>query len=269
MAGKSEKTEDNWDFFWASVEEFAVLIDGATGTPIASTLTKAAKTAVDAKKKEHDGLIPNPLFVSNGQEDAGSPKTEEYLKGRKWKSIGAGVVAQVGTIASSATVVDVGGILQHANATGSTLVHLHKLAAIAKSHKQSQTISDWIAVLMRMKAAKAAIRGGSLLSSAIPVPAVGAIATAISSAVQKGLKITYTKVCLATASELHWRAFAEQKLAGAFGGGKGAAVGPASRIVHEMFVRRGATRVFGQYDVGALIREPCGWMALSDKVMLI
>lgn len=45
--------------------------------------------------------------------------------------------------------------------------------------------------------------------------------------------------------------------------------GPASAIVWEIFTKRGATRVLGAYDVAALVREPAGWMALGDKLMLI
>lgn len=49
----------------------------------------------------------------------------------------------------------------------------------------------------------------------------------------------------------------------------GREAGPASAIVWEIFTKRGATRVFGAYDVAALVREPAGWMALGDKLMLI
>ncbi|MGI4960046.1 MAG: hypothetical protein ACRYGI_20945 [Janthinobacterium lividum] len=45
--------------------------------------------------------------------------------------------------------------------------------------------------------------------------------------------------------------------------------GPASAIVWEIFTKRGATRVFGTYDVAAVVKEPAGWMALGDKLMLI
>jgi hypothetical protein len=38
----------------------------------------------------------------------------------------------------------------------------------------------------------------------------------------------------------------------------------------ELFTRRSpALRVLGKYDVGALIKEPAGWMALADKLTLI
>jgi hypothetical protein len=46
-------------------------------------------------------------------------------------------------------------------------------------------------------------------------------------------------------------------------------VGPASKIMYELFARRGLTRIFGKYDVDRLIQEPTGWMAVSDKLLLI
>jgi len=46
-------------------------------------------------------------------------------------------------------------------------------------------------------------------------------------------------------------------------------VGPASNIMYEIFSRRGATRIFGKYDVDKIIKDPAGWLALNDKLMLI
>ena len=49
----------------------------------------------------------------------------------------------------------------------------------------------------------------------------------------------------------------------------GAGAGPASGIFWEIFTKRGATRAFGKYDIQALVKEPAGWMALADKLLLI
>jgi len=74
----------------------------------------------------------------------------------------------------------------------------------------------------------------------------------------------------AVANEIHWRASQEQFLSGTvLGKGTGGAVGPASRIVWELFVKRGMTRILGKYDVDALVSEPAGWHAISDKLLLI
>ena len=40
-------------------------------------------------------------------------------------------------------------------------------------------------------------------------------------------------------------------------------------MTDELFTRRGATRIFGKYDVDQFVKEPCGWMAISDKILLI
>ena len=49
--------------------------------------------------------------------------------------------------------------------------------------------------------------------------------------------------------------------------GKGA--GPASAIFREIFTKRGGTLLFGSFDISALIKEPAGWLALGDKLMLV
>ena len=51
--------------------------------------------------------------------------------------------------------------------------------------------------------------------------------------------------------------------------GAGGGVGPASRIYWEIFTRRGLTRLLGQYDIAQLVKEPCGWEALTDKLLLM
>lgn len=56
----------------------------------------------------------------------------------------------------------------------------------------------------------------------------------------------------------------------ATGGVLGRNVGPASRIYWEIFTRRTATFLFGgRHEIAQLVSEPCGWLALHDKLMLI
>jgi hypothetical protein len=78
-----------------------------------------------------------------------------------------------------------------------------------------------------------------------------------------GVNLTMTKAILITSSEIHWRAYREQVIS------RGQGTGPATMIIEELFTRRGATRIFGKYDVDAIIREPGGWMAVADKIGLI
>ncbi|UGX87804.1 hypothetical protein [Phyllobacterium meliloti] len=42
--------------------------------------------------------------------------------------------------------------------------------------------------------------------------------------------------------------------------------GNATKIVNELFTRRSALAAYGHYDVLALIMEPGGWVALTDKI---
>ncbi|MBP1877888.1 hypothetical protein [Agrobacterium rubi] len=42
--------------------------------------------------------------------------------------------------------------------------------------------------------------------------------------------------------------------------------GPATELFSEIFKRRSVLAVLGSYDVGALIMEPGGWVALTDKI---
>ena len=53
------------------------------------------------------------------------------------------------------------------------------------------------------------------------------------------------------------------------GADTGGSVGPASRIVWELFTKRGITRILGAYDIAAIVNEPAGWMAINDKLLLI
>jgi hypothetical protein len=69
--------------------------------------------------------------------------------------------------------------------------------------------------------------------------------------------------------DVHWRAHVETKLASMHGADPSTPSGPASEIMHEIFIRRGFTRIFGQHDVVSLIEEPGGWVALNDKLMLM
>ncbi len=237
--------------------------DAVPGVGQAITIIYSAYKLV--KSKEDVAESPNPFFVANGQcdeADPASPVTLKYVRSRLGKGIAGGVIGLGGQVLAKSVLfdVDVVGGLQHANATGSTLAHIMKLKAIAKSYRQSQTISQWIDVILKMKIMKATIRGSQIVGALVP----GAdLPIGIAVAVAKiGIRLTVTKICYWTAAELHWRAFAERRI-------NRNAVGPAGRIITELFTRRGATRIFGKYDVDAIINEPCGWMAVADKICLI
>lgn len=260
------------DVFWAVIEGVAAVLDGALGTSGAMSGAGAGASGGGLKliydciqgRGFEPAATPNPWFVWNGHDDNPTSYTRQYLKNRMKKGLAGSAIAVAGAGVSFVSVVDVGAIAQHGNAVGSTAAHIYKFHVIAKSYKETRTISNWLHTILVMKSLKAGIRGAGLAGACIPVPAVGAVTGVLAAAAKIGAKLTMTKVCLATAADLHWRAYQELVLTRSFGG-----TGPALRIMHELFQRRGATRIFGQYDVHKIIREPNGWMAVQDKLMLI
>lgn len=250
------------------LDAVASVVDDVAGTNFGPANKAGQMLYKKLKGKGDRNEVPNPWFVFNGHEDQESPKTKKYLKNRGYKSKGATAITFVGGLASAETGgVNVGGLAVHGNAVGSTAMHMIKIQAIANSYKQTQTISQWCNVVMAAKAAKAGIRGTQLAGAAIPFASLPtSIATAIAKA---GVKLTMTNLCYATAANIHWRAYQEQAISRGLNLGTGRDVGPASRIYWEIFQRRGATRIFGQYDTAKLISEPCGWRALGDKLLLI
>lgn len=250
---------------WTVIEAVAAALDG-TVFPVFSAGVALGQLVYDKVKgivKKEPAAVANPWFVWNGHDEGPTSYTRTYLDHRKWKSRAAIGISMAGALAQTVTVVDVGSMGVHANALGSTSIHLYKFKAIADRYKETRTIGTWLGLIMKCKGLKAGIRGAGLVGASIPVPAVGATTSVLGAAVGLGAKLTLAKACLATAADLHWRAFQEQKLASVFGG-----KGPAMYIMKELFYRRGATRVFGQYDVSRIIAEPNGWLAVTDKLLL-
>lgn len=250
------------------IDAVASIVDDVAGTSFGPANTVGQAIYQKLRGKPDRNEIPNPWFVFNGHEDRESPKTKKYLQSRSFKSMGSTAISVAGGLASAETGgVNVGGVAVHANAVGSTAAHMVKILAIAKPYKQTKTITEWCSVVMAAKAAKASIRGVQLAGAAIPF---ASLPTSIATAVAKaGVKLTMTNLCYMTAANIHWRAYQEQAISGGLGIGTGGGVGPASKIYWEIFQRRGATRIFGQYDTAALVSEPCGWRALGDKLLLI
>jgi len=212
---------------------------------------------------------PNPLFINQGFEDAASPHSANYMRHRTYKNVGSAGIGAAGALASTATAVDVGGILQHSNAAGSTLAHLKNLRDVAKRYPHSRTIQYWLEVCMKCKIMKAGVRGGQLVTASIPVGPVGIASDVVAGLAKVGIAATMTGAVNRVAMQLHWRANVEMRLGSSLGGTADKPNGPASAAYFEIFRRRGATRIFGQYNVPALISEPGGWYPLRDKLLLI
>lgn len=269
-AGSNVPNTDECVIFVA--DTMSTVLEGVTGVGfgVVNTVGKSLYYAIKGEAEPPNALVPNPWFVVNGHEDRPNPITERYLKTRNYKSLGGSALSLSGTAASAGTAgVNVMDLAIHGNALGSSVAHLVMLAAMASEgrHSKSITIKEWLRLIIAMKAAKSALRTGSIIGGAVPGAALPAgIATTVA---KMGIRLTMTTACLTTAAAIHWRAYSEQRISGGLRLGTGKKVGPATRIYHEVFKRRGATRIFGQYDTMGLIDEPGGWLALSDKLLLL
>lgn len=263
----SNQADDNIDYALGCSDMLCCVLDGVSGGSAGAAIG-GALNLLGASAKTGVPIVPNPFFILNGHDDdEDCPLTRNYMKSRIWKGAGATAITLTGAAASAGTyginVLDIG---VQANAVGSTAAHIVQLSRIAHANRQTQTISRWLTAILFMKSMKVGVRGTQLVGSALPAASLGA---GIAAAVAKlGLKLTTANVCMTTAMAIHWRAYQEQAIGRAFAGA-GRKAGPGTRIFVELFQRRGATRVFGQYDAMGLIREPAGYLALNDKISLI
>lgn len=254
---------DAEDVCWCVIESLVEMNDATERMFAVARFLRETYNAQEADEK----LIPNPAFLANGH-DGLSPRTRKYFVGRTFKGIGGGAVSLAGGLASGVTAVDVGALLKEGSAVGTTAAHLIGIKAAGKRFKKSETVTRWVDAMLKAKVAKIHIRGAGLVGAAIPIPAVG-LATSIATTVAKlGIKVTLTKLVARTAMEVHWRAYQETVIAGSLGARPGP-VGPASAMFYEIFTKRSFTRIFGKHDTAGLIKEPGGWMALNDKLMLM
>ncbi|HVJ95140.1 MAG TPA: hypothetical protein VM580_35425 [Labilithrix sp.] len=259
--------------FWAVVDATAAIVDCAVpGAGARAAMFSLNRTyEYIAQGSSAQATVPNPWFVWNGHDDGPTTYTESYLAQRRTRNLGGAAASGFGAAASLVTQVSIGGMFRHGNALGSTGTHILKLVEMTKAHRNTATVRGWLDLIILMKRIKSWGRGAALLSSSIPTPMVSAVASLVHAAAGIGATLTMTNVSLATAAELHWRAYQElfvtQAMQRAKGFGDG--TGPALRITNELFRRRGLTRVFGQYNVLQIVREPTGWLAIADKITLI
>lgn len=238
---------------------------GDIGTAVISAFT-LIKALSDADLK----VTPNVHFVQNGHERP-SPLTYEYMRNRSIKNVG-GVAVSIGGAAASGYTggVNTLGMAKDVNAAGSTTAHLYKLNALLNNPQwsKSKTVHDWIELTITMKRHKLGSRGISAVGNASVFVAIPA--TLANAFLKLHIKKSYGAIVLKTAQEIHWRAFQEQGMDRVRGSGTGkGAVGPATAIVHELFSRRGVTRIFGKYKADEVIAEPAGWHAVADKLNMM
>lgn len=263
------------EIFWAIADGGTALIDTLTSVPILNTTTTVVKE-LHSLINEHPALpVPNPWFVWNKHDDSLSPETVEYLKKRGYVSAASSAIAIAGTGGSLVTCIDLGVVGQGGTACASTMKHLLGFRHLAEKYKESATIQAWLDVIITMKNLKLAIRGGQVsvaVLSAIPAlsTTISIIGSSLSSAAKLGISLKYSNVCRYTAMNLHWRALQETILIENLGQANKKDSGPAREILFELFERKGLTGfVWGKHHVDKLIKEPGGWMAIADKLLII
>jgi hypothetical protein len=214
--------------------------------------------------------IPNPYFYLHGHDEVDSPYTSKYFHRRHLKSYGGTAFSLVGTAISPLTTgVNPMGIARHASSEVATGIHLYNFYQIAKAHKQSETLSRWLDLVIKMKAIKAATQGVQIAANSLPgytYAGAGVAAACLGSGVSITQKIaakTLGGSVTMVSMELHWRAFQEQAILA------GSGSGPASRIVKELMSRRHYKLLGGSYDWRAFVKEPQGWAVFYDKLMLL
>ena len=220
IAGATDPESKKEAVLWVTIEAICGTIDGvleaALGfNPAAGEFTNKmlAQPAKDyAKSVSEPGLKANPFFQMNGfdaNDLAGAKYTQIYLESRRASAF-VEAFSVIGKASSSVTQADIAGICsmdywKHAHA-------YHQLQDIARNprYKNSQTIQDWLKVLIDIKAAKAAARGNELLWSCIPGSLLTSLsATALKAVSQLAFKLCFAKVTLVLAATIHWRAFQE------------------------------------------------------------
>lgn len=281
MAGKGLVTKEN------AVEQLdnhgtevlggvAKVIDMATDTDAAGLTADVVAMLQDAYKAREirtiggKPLVDNPLFRSHGI-DGDSPRTVKYLRTRMIKRVGGSALSLGGAIGAAAgSEVNVGGIVRHGATEADTLMHIARLKMLGRGFKQSEWLTAHLDTLVYIKTFKAGVRGAQLVGDAIPAKGAGSFVSGAIGIGAAGAKVIGSslldRVVVQVATQLHWRAYQEITIGGA-GGGHG--VGPAYRMLDELFTRRVHRVLGGGYDTAGFIREPAGWLAVQDKLKLI
>ncbi|WP_253383358.1 hypothetical protein [unidentified bacterial endosymbiont] len=266
---------DKSEIFWAIADSGTAVIDTLTSLPVLTTSTTIIKELHSLINNHPVTPVPNPWFVWNQHDDSPSLETIKYIKKRGYVSAASSAIAIASAGGSLVTCIDVGTVGQGGAACASTMRHLAGLRDIAAKYKESATIQAWLDVIITLKNLKLAVRGGQVsfaFLSAIPAlsTAFSIIGSSLSSAAKLGISFKYSNVCRFTAMDLHWRAMQETILLETLGQGNKKASGPAREILFELFERKGLTGfVWGKHQVDKLIKEPGGWMAIADKLLII
>ncbi len=243
---------------------------GFTGASDFGSMPGVGTSSISAVKDLFTGSTstPNPLFWLNGFDEEDSPLVDAYIRQRTLKKYGGAFFSIAGIAATPFTMgVNPTAISRHASSEAATLIHLYKLAALKKKFSQSDTATGWIDLVVKMKIMKAVSQGAQLAINSLPssIASVGAVASVLGTGTSVATKIatkTMGGTCMMTSFHLHWRAYRELKISP---NGRG----PATLVIKELFSRRHYTLLGGSYDYKGMIKEPGGWYAINDKLLLL
>jgi hypothetical protein len=272
---------------YAAADIIALAIDLGTGTGINKSfhtftgsqglqgVGRTLKAALVGNGDKIEVRV-NPWLVYDGHGQGDSPLTQTYLRNRYWKE-GLGVGMGAAGNAIGWTVghgVNPLSAIQHLSSSVSNAGHIYKIRQIAAAHRGTAEVARWCSAILKMKTYKSGTRLLQLSARVVPVPIASQTINIAAIAASVGHRIGYAELCYVTALEIHRRAFHEQRARNQ--PERAAAIGPepASEIMREIFEQRTLTRLIhliphvNRYQVEALIREPAGWMALADKLML-
>ena len=255
------------------LSEGAAALEEATGFPVTLLLEAGMtmKEIMDAAKR--DALIPNPHLLLHGLGDGPSPTVEHYQRVRRAKKIGGALYSFAGTgIQAGLDVVGFGmggidafGLAKHGASEASTLAHLTRLGVLAKTVKQSRYLQGLVVDMIKVKTAKATVRGGKIAAAAIPnTIASNAVSIAVSLGAA-GASVLLKELVNRVACEVHWRAYQELAIGRVHGGG----YGPACRMAQELMNHTVSTGFVPTEKVKAFLREPAGYMVIKDKLAML
>lgn len=249
------------------------------GTAVSGSHASQAGGSIDVlnafyKATKKAELPANPFLEGSTYEGRHSPQTLSYLRQRAKKGIGTQILSLGGSAASAKTAgINVAGLTRHVSSFSTTVIHLIKLRQIAadRSGEEHERLVEWCDTVIRMKQIKMSRRGINTAVSAIPV---GSIIGNIDNMITMGVNIGASfegvatpmgvgQACYAAAAGLHWMAFDEHRFT------LRQSDSQATRMIYELFQQRGLTRLFTRkYDVMGIIREPAGWLAIGDKLLM-
>ena len=262
--------------------------------PIIGPALQLLKSAGDYVAETRAGVPPaNPLLSHTGD----SPLTKDYLLARIRKTTGGQVISAAGgagSIVLSGGMVNAGSAVVHINAGTSTLVHVSKLNKIIDDFSNNPPNAGVLATLsahtfnatdirkraiqaaeqalfpfkknielvIQLKKIKAGIRGAETVGACVPL---GSFFSAAAAAAKIYFHASHTRLAHMAAMLLHYHAYNYVNQTPKPDAASYEAY--AYKIFKELLTRRGATRVFGQYQVDEMIKEPAGWQVLSDKIL--